>query len=120
VDWPQESNRRLYDAILQLCERFAKFIGAKRFLPLPTWLWPVNNNVTVHPLGGCALGESPEHGVVSAGDGSRGQVFGYCGLYVADGSLMPTALGANPSATIAALAEWIAHDITGEAPTADL
>jgi cholesterol oxidase len=47
-------------------------------------------------------------------------VFGYHGLYVADGSLMPTALGANPVATITALAEWIAHDITGATPDADL
>jgi cholesterol oxidase len=120
LDWPQASNRLLYDAILRLCERFSRFIDAQTFLPFPTWLWPVNNNVTVHPLGGCALADSSEQGVVSAIQGSRGQVFGYRGLYVADGSLMPTALGANPSATIAALAEWIAHGITGEIPTADL
>ncbi len=120
LDWPQASNRPFYDAVLRLSKRFSRFIGARHFLPLPTWLWPVNNNVTVHPLGGCALANAPGQGVVSANDGSRGQVFGYRGLYVADGSLMPTALGANPSATIAALAEWIAHEITGEVPTADL
>lgn len=120
VDWPQADNRTLYDAILDLGARFNRFIGGKYFLPLPTWLWPVNNNVTVHPLGGCALAESPEQGVVSALAGSRGQVFGYQGLYVVDGSLMPTALGANPCATILALAEWIAHEITGVEPTADL
>lgn len=120
VDWPQESNRTLYDAVLKLCKRLTRFIGARHFLPFPTWFWPVNNNVTVHPLGGCALADIPGQGVVSAHDGSRGQVFDYRGLYVADGSLMPTALGANPSATIAALAEWIAHEITGEIPTADL
>ncbi|OGB21892.1 MAG: cholesterol oxidase [Burkholderiales bacterium RIFCSPLOWO2_02_FULL_57_36] len=120
LDWPQASNRSHYDAILRLCKRFSRFIGARHFMPMPTWLWPMRNNVSVHPLGGCALADSPEQGVVSAADGSRGQVFGYRGLYVADGSLMPTALGANPSATIAALAEWIAHEMTGEAPTADL
>ncbi len=120
IDWPQESNRPLYDAILDLGKRFTKFIGGKHFLPMPTWLWPIKNNVTVHPLGGCALADSPEQGVVSAKDGSRGQVFGYQGLYVADGSLMPTALGANPVATITALTEWIAHDITGVMPDADL
>jgi cholesterol oxidase len=120
IDWPQESNRSLYDAILKLGERFTRFIGGRHFLPMPTWLWPVNNNVTVHPLGGCALADSPGQGVVSAQDGSRGQVFGYHGLYVADGSLMPTALGANPVATITALSEWIAHEITGNAPDADL
>jgi cholesterol oxidase len=120
VDWPQESNRSLYDAILKLGKRFTKFIGGEHYLPMPNWLWPVNNNITVHPLGGCALADSPEQGVVSAREGSRGQVFGYHGLYVADGSLMPTALGANPVATITALSEWIAHEITGAMPDADL
>lgn len=120
IDWPQDSNRPLYDAILDLGKRFTAFIEAKHFLPMPTWLWPVRNNVTVHPLGGCALADSPQRGVVSAQEGSRGQVFGYVGLYVADGSLMPTALGANPVATITALSEWIAHEITGAMPDADL
>ncbi len=120
IHWPQDSNRPLYDSILALGKRFTSFIGGSHFLPMPTWLWPIKNNVTVHPLGGCALAESPEAGVVSASDGSRGQVFGYRGLYVADGSLMPTALGANPAATITALSEWIAHEITGVAPDAGL
>ncbi|HYD93899.1 MAG TPA: GMC oxidoreductase [Noviherbaspirillum sp.] len=120
IDWPQDSNRPLYDAILALGRRFTDFIGARHYLPMPTWLWPLKNNVTVHPLGGCTLGDSPGEGVVSARGGSRGQVFGYRGLYVADGSLVPTALGANPVATIAALSEWIAHEITGEMPDAAL
>ncbi|RJF96219.1 GMC oxidoreductase [Noviherbaspirillum saxi] len=120
IDWPQESNRPLYDAILRLGERFTRFIGGTHFLPMPTWLWPVKNNVTVHPLGGCALADTPEQGVVSAAAGSRGQVFGYTNLYVADGSLVPTALGANPVATITALSEWIAEGITGHAPDAGL
>lgn len=120
IDWPQESNRPLYDAILQLGERFTRFIGSRHFLPMPTWLWPVKNNVTVHPLGGSVLADSPQQGVVSACEGSRGQVFGYRNLYVADGSLVPTALGANPVATITALSEWIAEELTGMAPDSDL
>lgn len=120
IDWPQQGNRKLYAGILKLCKRFTRFIGGSRFLPLPTWLWPMRNNVTVHPLGGCILADTPEQGVVSARDGSRGQAFGYTGLYVADGSLVPSALGANPAATITALAEWIAHDMTGVTPDAGL
>lgn len=120
VAWPQAENRVLYNAILALGKRFTRFIEGSHFLPLPTWLWPIKNNVTVHPLGGCALADTPAQGVVSAQDGSRGEVFGYRGLYVADGSLMPTALGANPVATITALSEWIAHEITGIQPDADL
>jgi len=58
---------------------------------------------TVHPLGGAALADSPVKGVVDP----FGRVFGCDGLYVADGSLLPTPVGRAPSMTIAALAEYI-------------
>ena len=80
----------------------------------------MRNNITVHSLGGCVLADSPGQGVVSAGEQDRGQVFGYHGLYVADGSVLPSAVGANPSATISAVAEWISEGITGHPPTPDL
>jgi cholesterol oxidase len=38
----------------------------------------------------------------------KGEVFGHPGLYVADGAVVPRALGVNPSRTIGALAERIA------------
>ena len=38
----------------------------------------------------------------------KGEVFGYPGIYVADGAIVPRAIGLNPSRTIAALAERIA------------
>ena len=116
INWPQRTSRPLYDAIVACGARFAEFVKAKAYIPQPTWRWPIRNNITVHPLGGCAISDSPDSGVVSSQDGQRGQVFGYHGLYVADGSILPSPVGANPSATIAALAEWIAHDITGKAP----
>lgn len=56
---------------------------------------------TVHPLGGCSMGQSPETGFTD----HRGGVFGHPGLYVADGSLYPRSPGMAPSLTIAALAE---------------
>jgi cholesterol oxidase len=64
----------------------------------------------VHPLGGCPMGADPEHGVVD----SHGRVFGYPGLYVADGSVMPGPVGANPSLTIAALADRFADCLVEE------
>lgn len=56
---------------------------------------------TVHPLGGCSIGRSPEDGFTD----HRGEVFGHPGLFVADGSLYPRSPGIAPSMTIAALAE---------------
>jgi cholesterol oxidase len=56
---------------------------------------------TVHPLGGCGMGRSWREGVVD----DHGEVFGHRGLFVCDGSILPGAVGANPSLTIAAVAE---------------
>lgn len=120
VDWPYRQNWPLYRAILRAARGFGRHIGARWVLALPTWWWPFRNNVTVHALGGCILADSPQLGVTSAAPGHVGEVFGYTRLYVADGAIVPTALGANPSATIAALAEMIAEEITGLEPHPDL
>jgi cholesterol oxidase len=47
------------------------------------------------------MADDPARGVVD----DAGRVHGYPGLQVLDGSIVPTALGVNPSKTIAALAE---------------
>ncbi len=122
LNWPQKTSMPLYAAILTASKKFQNFVRSSFSTPFPTWLWPTRNNITVHPLGGCILADSPEQGVVSAAAHDRGQVFGYQGLYVVDGSLLPNSVGANPSATIAAVAEWIAQGITGnpDLPSADL
>lgn len=62
--------------------------------------------LTVHPLGGCRMGEDFDHGVVD----DCGRVFAHgagthYGLAVLDGSVVTRALGINPALTIAALAE---------------
>lgn len=56
---------------------------------------------TAHILGGCPMGADTATGVVD----SHHQAFGYPGLYVADGSVIPANLGVNPSLTIAAMTE---------------
>jgi len=61
--------------------------------------------ITVHPLGGAVMADSPDAGVTNP----RGEVFGYPGLYIADGSLIPVPTGVPPSMTIAALAEYVAE-----------
>lgn len=102
-----------------LGERSEPGSGAK-FIPLPNWWWPLRNNVTVHALGGCILADDPDSGVTSAAHKTMGQVFGYTGFYVADGAIVPTAVGANPSATISALAERVAEGITRIEPDDNL
>jgi cholesterol oxidase len=59
---------------------------------------------TAHILGGCCIGRDAESGVID----EQHQVFGYPGLYVCDGSVIPGNLAVNPSLTISAFAERFA------------
>lgn len=67
------------------------------------------NRIIAHPLGGCGMGESVEHGVVAPDgrvfDPEKGPVGVHEGLYVCDGAAIPTAVGVSPLLTITALAE---------------
>ena len=72
----------------------------------PTWS-AQKQLVTVHPLGGCPMGDDENHGVVDV----HGEVFHYPNLFVTDGSIIPTAVGPNPSKTIGAMAERISGGI---------
>ena len=83
----------------------------------PPITWTVFRSlITPHPLGGCNMGADAARGVVD----HRGEVFGYRRLYVADGAIVPEALGLNPSKTIAALAERIAEHIISDHPLSTL
>jgi cholesterol oxidase len=76
--------------------------------PMSAWtevLFDISS--TAHILGGCAMGESTEEGVVDF----TGQIHGYPNLYVVDGSNVPVNLGVNPSLTITAIAEYIMSQI---------
>lgn len=60
-----------------------------------------NVPMTAHCMGGCAMADAPERGVIDA----QNRVFNYQNLYVVDGSMLSANLGVNPSLTITALAE---------------
>ena len=68
----------------------------------------MNNLITVHPLGGCAMGDDGAAVVDHAGRVRFDDGTVQPGLYVADASLIPTSLGVNPLWTITALAERVA------------
>jgi choline dehydrogenase-like flavoprotein len=56
-----------------------------------------------HPMGACKMADSAERGVVDY----RGEVFGYPGLFITDGSVISGPLIVNPSLTILANSERI-------------
>ncbi|MBC7594248.1 MAG: GMC family oxidoreductase [Kineosporiaceae bacterium] len=62
---------------------------------------PFNVPLTAHFMGGCAIGDSAETGVIDPYQ----RLYGYEGLHVVDGSAISANLGVNPSLTITAQAE---------------
>ena len=62
---------------------------------------------TAHQVGSCRMADSKSQGVVNA----AGEVFDYPGLYITDGSVIPSSLAVNTSLTILANAERIAAGI---------
>jgi choline dehydrogenase-like flavoprotein len=97
--WDLAANARLATMQERLMHDIADALGGEmRLNPDATVR---QRPVTVHNLGGCAMSDRPEDGVTDP----DGKVWGTRGLYVLDGAAMPGSLGANPSATIAAIAE---------------
>lgn len=105
LDWNPEASKGVVEAIQDVHRQMSEATGGKPGAGLG---WHVFRSLlTLHPLGGCAMAASPDTGVVD----HLGRVFGYPNLYVVDGAIVPTAIGRNPSHTIAALAERIAAHI---------
>jgi cholesterol oxidase len=103
LDWKLKNSRLVIEAILKIHRQLSEVTSGRVRVPL-YWRW-LRSLVTVHPLGGCRMGTSADTAVVD----HRGEVFGYPKLYVADGAIIPRAIGKNPSMTIAALSERIAE-----------
>jgi cholesterol oxidase len=108
LDWDVTASRPTIDAIIGMHDRLARATGGTPIVPI-SWSW-LGYLITPHPLGGCRMGTDPTASVVD----HRGRVWGQSNLYVVDGSIVPEALGANPSRTIAALAERSAAIIIEE------
>lgn len=96
---------RQHDAAMRRLGELADALGAS-LLAVPSAVL-ARTSFTVHPLGGAAMADSPACGVANP----RGEVFNYPGLFIADGSLLPTPIGCAPSMTIAALAEHVAAEM---------
>ncbi|WAL47199.1 GMC oxidoreductase [Rhodococcus pyridinivorans] len=95
VNWPAGGERESVDALRAVHNAMAQAGGT---IPgASPMAEDVNATFTAHPLGGAVLGEATD---------DYGRVHGHPGLYVVDGALIPGSTGtANPSLTIAALAE---------------
>ncbi|WP_017603640.1 GMC oxidoreductase [Nocardiopsis alkaliphila] len=97
--WSNRWQARLYRSQSRVGPILARLLGARLTNPF-TWSL-LRRTITVHALGGVSPGADATTGVVD----ETGEVHGYPGLYVMDGSVLPAATGVNPSATILAVAE---------------
>ena len=96
---PRVSERNLLE-LEDAMRKLSEALGGV-YIPSPLWAAGGRGLLTAHPLGGCVMSADPSSGVVD----ELGAVHGYRDLFVVDGSIVPTALSRNPTATISALAE---------------
>jgi cholesterol oxidase len=115
ITWSGVGSQPVFKKEIALALEHATKLGST-FIENPIWAFsPFHTLLTPHPLGGCPMGESHATGVVN----HLGQVFSQDGsvldgLYVADGSIVPTTIGVNPFLTISALTERIAEGIVAK------
>ena len=103
-----DENKTLIARQQEAMKELAEKLGGN-YAPHPIWNL-FGRMLSVHHLGGCAISSGIDKGVVDI----NGQVHRYPGLFVADGSIIPTAIGSHPVMTISALAEWIAERIVAK------
>jgi cholesterol oxidase len=113
IRWPNVGRQPIFAKVNERLRAAQTPLGGL-FLRNPL-KWFHRSLITVHPLGGCVMGDDAEHGVVN----HKGQVFVgpsgaavHEGLYVMDGSIIPRPLGVNPLLTISALAERCSRLLT--------
>jgi cholesterol oxidase len=102
LNWTARSSRVYFDRVNETMKLIASKLEAE-FTDNPLW-YLRKHLITVHPVGGCSMSHAPSDGVVD----SYGEVYGYPGFVIADGSVIPGPVGPNPSFTIAALSDRFA------------
>jgi cholesterol oxidase len=108
LDLQWKESKPFYDRLTVYLKEVAEALGGK-FEENPAYKFNFEQFMSAHPLGGCPMAATKEEGVVSP----SGEVFGYPGFYIADGSVMPGPVGVNPSLTIAALSDRFADSLLG-------
>jgi len=108
ISWPDVGKQKIFSKVNDKLQEATRALGGT-YMPNPQWNKQMDYDmVTVHPLGGCVMGDDAASGVTN----HIGQVYSntsgidlYAGLYVMDGAIIPRPLGTNPLLTISAIAE---------------
>ncbi len=108
INWKGVGKEEIFEKVSGKLKDATAALGGN-YVKNPSWTKMMNYDlVTVHPLGGCIMGEDASSAVVD----HKGQVFMgksgnslYPGLFVMDGAIIPRPVGTNPLLTISGLAE---------------
>jgi cholesterol oxidase len=108
IDWATVGREEIFQKADDQLRKETKALSGV-YIKNPVWIKEMDNEiVTVHPLGGCYMGDSIDTAVVN----HKGQVFAkdsasgvYENFYITDGSVVPRSLGVNPLITISAISE---------------
>lgn len=111
VEWPDILKEPAYAHVHDVMEYVSGTLEGSKYCKnlLSDSFIRKQHPITVHPLGGCPMGNSSLDGVVNY----RCEVFNpwgredavHSGLMVVDGSVIPMSLGINPLLTISAISE---------------
>ncbi|MDQ1921001.1 GMC family oxidoreductase [Massilia pseudoviolaceinigra] len=94
----------------ELAERYTSWEAAKKGIAALPMREHITRIVSAHVMGGCTMSDDERRGVV----GANGRYHGVRNLSVHDGSLFPTAIGANPQLSIYAVSARLASDLARE------
>jgi len=108
IEWPNVGKEEVFQFAKRNFQHLSSSMGGS-FIPNPIWTKLFGYKlVTVHPLGGCMMGDKASTAVSN----HKGQIFAgnqgqaiHQGLYVSDASIIPTTLGTNPILTISTISE---------------
>jgi choline dehydrogenase-like flavoprotein len=108
--------QRFRTGLTRLLELFTAAGAREVYLPLPPGVTPARARrrdlklMAFHPLGTARADARASHGVID----SNLRLHDAEGIYVADGSAVPSSLGVNPQMTIMALATRLAFHLRDE------
>ncbi|TGK23759.1 alpha/beta fold hydrolase [Leptospira stimsonii] len=117
ISWPNVGKKPIFEKISNILKDSTIPLQGT-YIKNPVWNKLTDQDlISVHPLGGCPMGEDAGSSVVNENcqvfSGKNGTAT-HNGLYVMDGSVIPRSLGVNPLLTICAISERACEKLVSE------
>lgn len=117
ISWPNVGKKPIFEKISTVLKE-ATIPLQGTYIKNPVWNRLTDQDlISVHPLGGCPMGEDASFSVVNENcqvySGKSG-IEAHDGLYIMDGSVIPRSLGVNPLLTICAISERACEKLTAQ------